>query len=115
MLLFSVSVWNGGGFYIEVFGRKFERELEALRKELAEAAASRSGAVTPAVSEGGLHADTSPVLHARTSSDGDISDAMGSPLFVPQDLAHPDSTPVEGLGLDTGGEPPAPERVKKEQ
>jgi hypothetical protein len=46
-------VWNGGGFYIEVFGRKyvcylhgtlnslticrFERELEALRKELAEA------------------------------------------------------------------------------
>nr|VWO99654.1 N/A [Ganoderma boninense] len=35
-LLFAVSVWNGGGFYIEVFGRKFERELEALRKELAE-------------------------------------------------------------------------------
>lgn len=21
--LFSVSVWNGGGFYIEVFGRKY--------------------------------------------------------------------------------------------
>ncbi|KAI0796493.1 hypothetical protein C8Q75DRAFT_790674 [Abortiporus biennis] len=35
--IFAVSVWNGGGFYIEVFGRKFERELEALRKELAEA------------------------------------------------------------------------------
>jgi len=35
--ILSVSVWNGGGFYIEVFGRKFERELEALRKELAEA------------------------------------------------------------------------------
>ncbi|KAF8761274.1 hypothetical protein RHS01_00803 [Rhizoctonia solani] len=34
------SVWNGGGFYIEVFGRKFERELEALRKELAEATAA---------------------------------------------------------------------------
>ncbi|KAI0771965.1 hypothetical protein BD413DRAFT_604100 [Trametes elegans] len=36
LFLFAVSVWNGGGFYIEVFGRKFERELEALRKELAE-------------------------------------------------------------------------------
>ncbi|KAJ3747357.1 hypothetical protein DFH05DRAFT_803600 [Lentinula detonsa] len=36
--IFAVSVWNGGGFYIEVFGRKFERELEALRKELAESA-----------------------------------------------------------------------------
>lgn len=21
--IFSVSVWNGGGFYIEVFGRKY--------------------------------------------------------------------------------------------
>jgi len=36
ILIFAVCVWNGGGFYIEVFGRKFERELEALRKELAE-------------------------------------------------------------------------------
>ncbi|KAI9513475.1 hypothetical protein F5148DRAFT_1273104 [Russula earlei] len=37
LFILSVSVWNGGGFYIEVFGRKFERELETLRKELAEA------------------------------------------------------------------------------
>ncbi|KAF8324467.1 uncharacterized protein EI90DRAFT_3129932 [Cantharellus anzutake] len=36
MFIFAVSVWNGGGFYIEVFGRKFERELEALRKEIAQ-------------------------------------------------------------------------------
>ncbi|KAJ3910646.1 hypothetical protein F5879DRAFT_928354 [Lentinula edodes] len=41
--IFSVSVWNGGGFYIEVFGRKFERELEALRKELAEIAQVKPG------------------------------------------------------------------------
>lgn len=44
--VFAVSVWNGGGYYVEVFGRKFERELEALRKELAEATA-RSGVSTP--------------------------------------------------------------------
>lgn len=23
MVIFAVSVWNGGGFYIEVFGRKY--------------------------------------------------------------------------------------------
>ena len=66
VFIFSVSVWNGGGFYIEVFGRKwvfhfklmvstvcsntlcnrFEKELEALRKELAEATA-RSGRSSP--------------------------------------------------------------------
>jgi hypothetical protein len=34
--IFGVSAWNGGGYYIEVWGRKFERELEALRKEVAE-------------------------------------------------------------------------------
>ncbi|KIY45942.1 hypothetical protein FISHEDRAFT_48524 [Fistulina hepatica ATCC 64428] len=46
MIIFAVSVWNGGGYYIEVFGRKFERELEALRKEL-EASGRSSGTSTP--------------------------------------------------------------------
>ena len=53
--LFGVSVWNGGGFYIEVFGRKFEKEMEALRKELAEMSASR--AATPAESTASLPRD----------------------------------------------------------
>ncbi|KAH8106295.1 hypothetical protein BXZ70DRAFT_919035 [Cristinia sonorae] len=47
--IFAVSVWNGGGFYIEVFGRKFERELEALRKELAEAYARSSSPSSPSL------------------------------------------------------------------
>ncbi|KAF7980903.1 hypothetical protein HWV62_36093 [Athelia sp. TMB] len=49
VVIFSVSVWNGGGYYIEVFGRKFERELESLRKELADATArsDRSGRSSP--------------------------------------------------------------------
>ncbi|KAG2159031.1 uncharacterized protein EDB93DRAFT_439518 [Suillus bovinus] len=56
MFIFSVSVWNGGGYYIEVFGRKFERELEALRKELAESSNnntnSRSGRSSPTFTDG---------------------------------------------------------------
>ncbi|KAG8218337.1 hypothetical protein J3R82DRAFT_3952 [Butyriboletus roseoflavus] len=50
IVLFAVSVWNGGGFYIEVFGRKFERELEALRKELAENN-NRSGRSSPPLTD----------------------------------------------------------------
>lgn len=69
ILIFAVSVWNGGGFYIEVFGRKyvqptarflvcaltewpprFERELEALRKELAENN-NRSGRSSPPLTD----------------------------------------------------------------
>ncbi|TEB35472.1 hypothetical protein FA13DRAFT_1684064 [Coprinellus micaceus] len=49
LFIFSVSAWNGGGFYIEVFGRKFEKEVEALRKELAEATSrsNSSGSASP--------------------------------------------------------------------
>ncbi|BGP40119.1 hypothetical protein JCM10450v2_004096 [Rhodotorula kratochvilovae] len=33
VILFAVSAWNGASFYLEVFARKFEKELLALRKE----------------------------------------------------------------------------------
>jgi hypothetical protein len=61
LALFAVSVWNGGGFYIEVFGRKFERELDALRKELADATA-RSGRSSPE----GSDEPVSPIFAATT-------------------------------------------------
>ncbi|KAF9468803.1 hypothetical protein BDZ94DRAFT_1244626 [Collybia nuda] len=80
ILIFSVSVWNGGGFYIEVFGRKFERELEALRKELAESTA-RSGHSTP---------------EQRTSqgpNEAEFSSMGSSPIMVGGDLQS--ITPLE--------------------
>lgn len=85
MFIFAVSVWNGGGFYIEVFGRKFERELEALRKELAEATASRPSMSTAS-------GRTSP-----THSDADEASSNESPVVVGVDgPAHP-----ELLSLDS--------------
>ncbi|KAH9894374.1 hypothetical protein C8Q73DRAFT_695384 [Cubamyces lactineus] len=71
LLLFAVSVWNGGGFYIEVFGRKFERELEALRKELAEvnARSERSSPTLGPQSDDDLTTvATSPNLSQKTLS-----------------------------------------------
>jgi len=88
--IFAVSVWNGGGFYIEVFGRKFERELEALRKELAEATA-RSGVSTP----GSL---------SRNQSDSELSSLDDSPVtsngsldLSPKLTPQPDSTVKKDL------------------
>lgn len=82
ILIFSVSVWNGGGFYIEVFGRKFERQLEALRKELAEAT-SRSGVATPL--------EPSESMHTRSQSDDNISIiSADSPVLLPKELASDD-------------------------
>ena len=79
---------------------RFERELEALRKELAETTASRSGASTPPASLG------SPVMHARTNSsyslvsedEASLSTAE-SLLIIAQDIA-PSMTPLNALGMD---------------
>ncbi|KAI0774013.1 hypothetical protein C8Q74DRAFT_1200643 [Fomes fomentarius] len=81
LFLFAVCAWNGGGFYIEVFGRKFERELEALRKELAEVTARSER--------------SSPTLGPQ--SDDDLSNTAGSPRVLspivaavdPQDVIPP--------------------------
>lgn len=103
IILFSVSVWNGGGFYIEVFGRKsvipthpgdpwhltsiiirrFEHELEAMRKELADTSA-RSGSSTP----NGLG------ILRRGASEDELSSMGSSPVIVNVGLP-PITTPLE--------------------
>ncbi|KAJ7229004.1 hypothetical protein GGX14DRAFT_616367 [Mycena pura] len=90
IFILSVSVWNGGGFYIEVFGRKFERELEALRKELAEAtarSASTSGRTSP-VSTPGLSRD--PSSDALSATDDDSSPLLMNSKLLPEDPSAPD-------------------------
>ncbi|KAH7888065.1 hypothetical protein F5I97DRAFT_1805925 [Phlebopus sp. FC_14] len=77
ILIFAVSVWNGGGFYIEVFGRKFERELEALRKELAEAS-NRSGRSSPTLTDGESLAGT-PYVSSKSLPPEDLEDAEDNP------------------------------------
>lgn len=34
LFILTMSVWNGAGYYVEVWGRRFEKELQALQKEL---------------------------------------------------------------------------------
>lgn len=35
MLVFSWASWNGANYYIEVFGKRMEKELDQLKKEVA--------------------------------------------------------------------------------
>ncbi|WVQ71907.1 hypothetical protein IAR50_001449 [Cryptococcus sp. DSM 104548] len=64
VLIFAASTWNGASFYVEVFGRKFERELEKLRKEMEEASRTLTpgSGSTPAqrVSPASTYATISP-------------------------------------------------------
>ena len=94
-IIFDVSVWNGAGFYIEVFGRKFERELDALRKELAEAnsalASQRtSPTLEPTTDVEDLSTPPSPMLGAKA--------ALGK--FEDSHVAMPNPSGIGGVDVD---------------
>lgn len=73
--VFAVATWNGANFYVEVFGRKFERELEKLRGEMeAMSAGSHSAGRTP--SQPGT-----PFSPATMPTDATLDH---SPLVLPQ-------------------------------
>ncbi|KAJ2930217.1 hypothetical protein H1R20_g6857, partial [Candolleomyces eurysporus] len=89
LVIFAVSVWNGGGFYIEVFGRKFEREVEALRKELAEATARLPGSASPgSISQTNSEAGStfaSPNFRSSDLPDSDVDSSSSDSLEVKKD------------------------------
>ncbi|EMC94619.1 hypothetical protein BAUCODRAFT_73446 [Baudoinia panamericana UAMH 10762] len=56
MVVFAWATWNGATFYIDVFGKRMEKELEQLRKEVA-----RMGAKSPEMGgQNGASPFTSP-------------------------------------------------------
>lgn len=46
MFVFSWSVWNGANYYMDVFGKKFQTELEQMKKDMAKLQGS-PGTMTP--------------------------------------------------------------------
>lgn len=103
VVLFLQCTWNGATFYVEVFGRKFERELERLRKEME--AMSQSGR-TP--SEPGT-----PYVDSENPKDD--RDIDRSPLVLPtsQDESIP-AIDIDSLGQDkTEGETSIIDEVTK--
>lgn len=58
ILLFVVAVWNGGNFYVEVFGRKFEKELDQLKKEMDVLTQGMGMASTPSTPRTDMTADS---------------------------------------------------------
>ena len=47
--VFTWSIYNGATFYIDVFGKRFQNELEALKKDVAKWQSSPEGATSPAL------------------------------------------------------------------
>lgn len=77
-VVFIWSVYNGATYYIDVFGNRFQKELEALKKDMAKWQASPEGGFTPFTpSESGLDKQLGhiPPLEGSTSikpADGEL-------------------------------------------
>ncbi|KAK1770497.1 putative f-box protein [Phialemonium atrogriseum] len=113
LAVFGWSVYNGSTYYIDVFGNRFQKELEAMKAEVAKWQNSPNGSAT------------SPVMapHPPPTADSDgkqlggapstVEDAPGRetldsiPLLVDEDLASGAAT---GVDMDAGAKFIARER-----
>lgn len=99
--ILSVSAWNGATFYVEVFGRKFEKELEKLRKEM-ELASATGSAVSAATSPSLPSSPYVDVAHSPTSTAAD--ELANSPLALPGARESAADLEVPELILDRAAE-----------
>lgn len=98
--LFVWSIHNGATYYIDVFGKRFQKELEQLRKDVARWQSSPEGAISPLIipdTPGTAAADARPALapsDKRNSLDRipllDPSMAASSSIAVPEARPTPE-------------------------
>jgi len=89
--LFSWSIYNGATYYIDVFGTRFQKELEQLKKDVAKWQASPDVLSSPLMTpkaETGSPTTPQPINQNETSSEGGHNRSSNSidkiPLLDPQ-------------------------------
>ncbi|GAA6022316.1 hypothetical protein JCM11491_005261 [Sporobolomyces phaffii] len=122
LFLFAVSVWNGASFYMEVFSRRFEKELLALRKEFEQQQAllarysTNPPPLTPAHS---LTPVSDPFNSTDPSPEGGSQDKRlyDSPVQKTSEVKFSDESPgpAKSLGEADGDVPPLEDEVAKEE
>ena len=88
--LFTWSIYNGATYYIDVFGKRFQKELEAMKKDVAKWQASPeafySPPMTPKANEDGAPLQLSKSMEAETNH----HNSRGSIDQIPLLDAHTD-------------------------
>ena len=81
--IFVVSVWNGASYYVEVFGRRFEKDLIALRRELdlMQSTESAVAHATAHVTHNPSHSNSQPPTEAAAAATG-LSQPQPQPINV---------------------------------
>lgn len=94
IFVLTMSVWNGASYYVEVWGRRFEKELQALRREL-EAAKEVSAVLDaegkPSSSSIGTPAGMQTPQHGEAATTGTASGVATSNSSA----SHRESADVE--------------------
>lgn len=70
MAIFTWATYNGATFYIDVFGKKMEKELEAMRKEVAKWQNTPDGRIIADTASGGETPNVKGEHSRRSSLDG---------------------------------------------
>lgn len=113
MLVFSWSVYNGSTYYIDVFGKRFQKELEAMRAEVAKWQESPGGGpagLTPGAGPGGEdHKESEKGLGAGTKG----SEMDEIPLLVNEKVAQVGK--ATGVDFEAGARDVARERKNVEE
>lgn len=84
MFVFSWSIWNGANYYMDVFGKKFQKELEQMKKDMVRLQNS-PGSMTPTTmtdNEGNgkmeKDIDKIPLLDEEKNKEGIFKDEKGN-------------------------------------
>lgn len=112
MVVFVWSVYNGATYYIDVFGKRFQKELEALKAEVARLHVGPDGYTSPLMT---------PHVEGPAAS-GEVNQKEGNESFQAEALGNIDSIPLlnderetkrgstSGVEIDGGAKDVARER-----
>ncbi|KJR80351.1 glycerophosphocholine acyltransferase [Sporothrix schenckii 1099-18] len=98
MGVFTWSIYNGSTYYIDVFGKRFQKELEAMKQEVAKwhpaEPVAGEGSTTPGAGGGGASSG------GAVAGDGPADTAGG----IHSNLTSPPLEPLSEHGTDNGEE-----------
>lgn len=115
MVVFVWSVYNGATYYIDVFGKRFQKELEELKAEVAKWHNSPDGSGSPQMTP---HTGDSPsqVMVGKEAGESAHAEALGNVDSIP--LLNEEKTAPRGrssgIDIDGGAKDVARERKVEE-
>lgn len=98
MALFVWSIYNGATYYIDIFGKRFQTELEQLKKDVAKWQASPDIITSPDLTPKIPDEATTPVAHSSEKVEGEWRKSIdGIPMLDSKTEGSPKASMDDGL------------------